>query len=316
MSLRSVAVLAVIGLWFVACGAPKQEAIGPTLHQDPLTAYAVVALSSEPLAPLSLKAVDPLTGADVPGRPPVELGHDGTEALSPDGATIALGWAPKDSGGYGPQRLSLLDTARWEKRDTAFQDGIARLFWSPDGSRIYAETFHCFVCSKLQPRLITLDAVTGNVEAEAELPFETYQSFIAPDGKTLYLFGQAGFDPQVVTQPPSPRLVAFDIQASKVQADLELPGLLYGQPQSTDTGLRVVDAGSFNVMRQLDPAELFHGVRFASEVFLSEASDQYVFALRGLQLVVLDSHDLHELSSGTVGSVYHLLVGPKAPADH
>ncbi len=390
-----------------------------TPYHGPLAAYAVVNLQPQPLAPLYLKAVDPFTGADVPGHPPLELGHDGTWALSPDGATMALGWAPKDSGGWGPQRLFLVDLRRWQRVDLGFEALISRLFWSPDGGRIYVTTRHrCSApeCVDSSSELVTIDSTTGAVLAQVELPFSSYQTYLSPDGASLYLFGGAWVDPRY-EEPPVPRLVAFDMQKGRVRGELALRDLLYGSRketdasgdyyaqylpgiamspdgqrmyiahpdrnridvvdprtmrlersaevrrpsslidrflsffageaeakggptngaalyisadgrllyygrhgerppadangnyQSTDTGLQVVGAGSFHVLIQLDPSppNQFHA-------FLSEASEQYTFTLRGIQLVVRDPRDLHVLSSGDIGAVYDLLVGPAPPA--
>ncbi len=212
----------------------KTEAVAApisTPYSGPLAAYAVVTLSSEPLAPLYLKAIDPFTGAAVPGRQPLQLGHDGTQALSPDGSTIALGWAAADTGGSGPYRLSLLDIATWTKHDTNLMDGISQLFWSPDSSTIYVVTFNCNACNGAQPRLITVDARTGNVASEAALPYGPQcdcLTRLSPGGQTLYLFGRQYVNPDVVTEPPPPHLAALDVRSGSVRADLEFPDMLFG----------------------------------------------------------------------------------------
>jgi DNA-binding CsgD family transcriptional regulator/DNA-binding beta-propeller fold protein YncE len=205
-----------------------------TPYDGPIAAYAVVALSSDPMAPLSLKAIDPFTGAAIPDREPIELGHDGTQALSPDGSTIAVGWAAPDSGGSGPQRLSLVDTKRWTKRDTDFADFIQQLFWSPDGSKIYVVTGSCFYCANVPPRLITLDAQTGAIEATANLPFYSFPTFLSPDGRTFYLFGAEVSDPQVVAEPPPPRVVAIDVQTGETRGEVTLAGVLNGARREHD----------------------------------------------------------------------------------
>jgi DNA-binding CsgD family transcriptional regulator len=423
----AVAVAAGIGLlvWaLVATGSGNGTTSGailagtPTPYNGPLAAYAVVALSSGPYDPLYLKAIDPFTGAAVPGKEPIELGHDGTEALSPDGATIALGWAGADSGGSGPYRLSLLDTATWKERDTDLVDGISRLFWSPDGSKIYVVTFACYACNGKPTRLITVDVHAGKVTSEAKLPFDSYPSFLSPDGTTLYLFGHETYDPQVVAEPPPPRLVALDVKTGTTRAELTLSGMLDGSRKEHDASgdyyaeyspglamspdgrrlylaypdserIAVVDLPGMrvdrtvNVERQqtsligrflslfaskaeakggpmtgaslsvsadgkrlyysrsfqrppaddqgnyqttavgpwiLDPDSLHITKELAADAMVSHgffpgASGRYIFALRGIQVVVLDPTDLHELSGGDIGAVSNLLVGPAPPAN-
>jgi DNA-binding CsgD family transcriptional regulator len=206
-------------------GATTQANV-PATNQRALAAYVVVGLSSDPYAPLSLKAVDPFTGADVPGRDPIALGHDGVEALSPDGSMIALGWSAPDSGGKGPQGLSVLDTRRWTKRDTGVVDFIQKLFWSSDGSKIYAVTRSCLDCQNW--RLIAIDAQAGTVETTVQLPFYSFPTSLSPDGKVLYMFGAEYADPQVVAQPPPPRLVAIDVTTGDTRGEVTFSDMLSG----------------------------------------------------------------------------------------
>jgi hypothetical protein len=426
MGLRRFAVLATIGICFaVSCAEAKRQAVAPapTPYNGSLAAYAVVALSSDPLAPLYIKAIDPFTGADMPGRDPIELGHDGVEALSPDGSTIALGWAAADTGGAGPQRLSLLGVKTWTKRDTGFLDGISRLFWSPDGKTIYAQTYQCdfasSICNFANARLVTIDASTGDVGGSISLPFYSDQSFLSPDGSTFYLFGAEFVDPQVAPNPPAPQLVSIDVATGHIIAERSFPEILDGSrlehdssgdyyaeytpgvamrpdgqemymaypdsdqiayvqlpgmnvsgraqidkpqasligrflsmlagkaqakggattraslhistdgsslyysryvehpPQNTDgtypstavgPWLLGTDPGLHGV-KQLDPQSM------DAKLILSGVSNKYVFALRGIQLLVLDPGDLHELSGGDIGAVFDLIVGPAPPAN-
>ncbi len=421
----AVAVAAGIGVLVWALVAARSgNGTTATTIEHPLAAYTVVGIGSDPLAPLYIKAIDPFTGADVPGRDPIELGHDGVEALSPDGSTIALGWAAADTGGAGPQRLSLLDVKTWTKRDTGFLDGIARLFWSPDGKTIYAQTYQCdfasYICNFAKARLVTIDASTGDVGGSISLPFYADQSFLSPDGRTLYLFGAEFVDPQVVPSPPAPQLASIDIATGHIIAERSFPEILDGSRLEHDPsgdhyaqyapgvvmrpdgqemyiaypdsdqianvqlpGMNVVgraqidkpqasligrflsmlagtaeakggpttraslhisaDGSSLYYSRYIeeppqnsdgtypstavgpwllgtDPG--LHGVKqldpqnIDAQLFLSDVSDKYIFALRGLNVVVLDPKDLHEISGGVVGAaVFDLLVGPALPAN-
>ncbi len=84
-----------------------------------------------------------------------------------------------------------------------------------------------------------------------------------------------------------------------------------GNYKTTTVGPWVLDPDSLHVTKQLDPAAM------ESHGFLADVSDRYIFALRGLQLAVLDPRDLHKLSGGTVGiAVDDLIVGPAPPTAH
>ena len=221
-------------LLFTSCSDPAPSRITPiatpvTPYSGPIAAYAVEKLDPEPLSGLYLKAIDPLTGEAIEGREPVELGHHGTWALSPDGRTMALAWSPTGNDS-GPDRLFLLDLNRWEKTDLGFEALISKLFWSPDGDRLHLTTWHrCSQpeCIDSSSELVTVDSATGNVLSESSLPFSSYATRLSPDGYTLYLFGAESTNLQSKGEGQAPRLVAFDVQRGRVRAELELPEVLW-----------------------------------------------------------------------------------------
>jgi hypothetical protein len=229
-----IAIITLLGAaWLLACGdsgQPPLDIAPPAATYDgPLAAYAVVKLDPEPLSALYLKAVDPATGEDLAGRAPVELGHHGTWALSPDGTTMALAWAATGNSGSGPERFFLFDTITWEKRDLGFAAHVSRLFWSPAGDRLYATTYHrCEIseCVDNSSELVALDPETGDVITEDPLPYGGYHTDLSPDGATLYIFGSPATGPEDEDLPP--RLVAFDIKRGETRAELDLPDVLNG----------------------------------------------------------------------------------------
>ena len=228
-------------LLFTSCSDPAPSRITPiatpvTPYSGPIAAYAVEKLDPEPLSGLYLKAIDPLTGEAIEGREPVELGHHGTWALSPDGRTMALAWSPTGNDS-GPDRLFLLDLNRWEKTDLGFEALISKLFWSPDGDRLHLTTWHrCSQpeCIDSSSELVTVDSATGNVLSESSLPFSSYATRLSPDGYTLYLFGAESTNLQSKGEGQAPRLVAFDVQRGRVRAELELPEGLWWTRVETD----------------------------------------------------------------------------------
>lgn len=200
-----------------------------TTNEAPLAAYAVVSLDPEPNAGVYLVAVDPHTLEISEERQPIELGRGGQRALSPDGGTMALGWAPTGGAGVDPQRLVLIDLASWTRRDLDFEALISRIFWSADGARLYVAINQlCFVQCVESGELVTIEPDSGQVIARVDLPGAA-QSALSPDGTTLYIFGRERSDPQVEPQVLAARLTAFDIERGVVTAELELSDIRFGQ---------------------------------------------------------------------------------------
>lgn len=227
-----IATAAAALLLLTACGGGGSTSPEPsTSYEGPLAAYAVVKLDPEPSAGLYLTAVDPLTAESDGEREPIELGHHGEWALSPDGSTMALGWAPTGNSGVGPERLFLVDLARWTRRDLDFEDQIERIFWSPDGARLYVVTRQYYAS---RGELATIDPNSGDIIARVDLPYSAVGAALSPDGGTLYLFVGEGVGTQSEPDRPLARLVAFDIEQGEVSAALELPDVRFGSHRKSD----------------------------------------------------------------------------------
>ncbi len=79
--------------------------------------------------------------------------------------------------------------------------------------------------------ILTIDVTSRTVLYRAALPAEyrapfvelSLASFVPPDGRTLYLFGNS------LARPTTARIVAFDSQTGEVRAAVDLPDVLWGE---------------------------------------------------------------------------------------
>jgi hypothetical protein len=85
-----------------------------------------------------LRPVDPATLADVAGLVPIELGHQYSHALNPDGRTLAVIVWPSGSNNRGGS-LHLIDLATWTVHETSvtIDDDVLGPAYSPAGGSLW-----------------------------------------------------------------------------------------------------------------------------------------------------------------------------------
>ncbi len=183
---------------------------------------------------LHLKAIDPLTGQDMAGSPPVHLGHDGGWAASPDGTKIAFTYEPGD--GNGLHGLSLFDLAHWKPLPIPELKAQAlTAFWKPDNRTLLVVTNDpdcspsVSVCESYHSELVTIDIDQSNIVRRSNLPFSS-TAFVSDDGDTLYLFGNEWHYDRVLPT----RLIAIDVPSGAVLRDMTLDDVLFGHQPVTD----------------------------------------------------------------------------------
>ena len=162
----------------------------------------------------------------MPGYDLVQIGWVGAVTLSPDGRAATYIPGPVRYGD-SPQELSLLDLESWEPtRVLRLAGKPLGSYWSPDGSRLYVHTDeNCVLLC--ESWIATYDVASGGVLSRAELPRGYRPSHVAPDGRTLYLWGNGS----VIDLGDSPwttaRVLAFDLETGKVREELEVPEVMW-----------------------------------------------------------------------------------------
>ena len=121
--------------------SPAKASPAPTPSEKAKTAPTpTVALSDAPLESgvlltrwglrsSTLHAVDPVTGRDLSGYAPINLGHHFSHAFSPDAKTLAAVTYPSGSSNQGGV-LHLIDLQAWREVTTTleFDNGITSVF--------------------------------------------------------------------------------------------------------------------------------------------------------------------------------------------
>ena len=209
---------------------PFAPAAIPTAIVAPGAAYLIenVGLTGEYDTKDSvLKAIDPATGKDLPGRPPVHFGDHFIAALSPDGQQAAIAASATPS---GPEHLLLFDMNGWQiSRDLQFEQWIGWLHRSPDGRRIY-------VITRMGGTLevYTVDAATGTFSKFWVGSLSEEASYLSPDGHTLYVFGSEAAGTFATAKPAKvyhARLLAIDVSSGTLRVDLGLPAIVQARLQ-------------------------------------------------------------------------------------
>ena len=217
--------------------APIPSTIPPTPTLPPQSPMVIVGWDDE-LGSV-IRAVDPATGQDVPGRAPVALGADRDAAyaaplaVAPDGRRLAAFDARGDTcydfaGGSacGPRSevLVLLDTTTWQHRTIPlgafgwvgtplFDGGGRRLAFSLQTAEGHS--------------LMLLDAATGETVAQTTLNLKPSYVGFGPEG-TVVVYGQPETEQPGKTRPGAPRVQLRDGATLAVLWQTTLDGLTSG----------------------------------------------------------------------------------------
>ena len=217
--------------------APAPSAIPPTPTLPPQSPMVIMGWDYE-LGSV-IRAIDPATGQDAPGRAPLVLGADRAApyaapyAVAPDGRRLAAFDAQGDTcydfaGGSacGPrsETLVLLDTTTWQHRTVPlgafgwvgaplFDAGGRRLAFSLQTAEGHA--------------LMLLDAATGETVAQATLNLKPLFVGFGPEG-TVVVYGQPETEQPGMTRPGAPRVQLRDGATLAVLWQTTLDGLTSG----------------------------------------------------------------------------------------
>ncbi len=180
----------------------------------------------------ALHAVDPLTGRDLSGYAPIDMGHHFSHAFSPDGKTLAAVRYLGDSGRGGV--LHLIDLQAWRDVTTAlkFNNWITAMSFSPDGTRLaiaYAgrpTTAHGMPEDYL---LVSVDVVEQIAVAQTSFDFAPRVVKYASDGASLMVYGVTYDTNTGLNDVGPPRAMWLDAADLSVEWDVALPDVRDGQ---------------------------------------------------------------------------------------
>jgi len=236
-----------------ACTAPGQATQDPraspgTPTTPPAQSTAASAFESSVLLArrgederrYEIRLVDPATGQDAPGYPPIIVGRNNQfispHTLSADGKILAAiesqGQSCEPSAGGTACRASadvlhLVDLQTWREATATLSSGrgwIELFTFNPDTTRL------ALAYNEPKSSIVMLfDAVTGQLLGERSLDFRPSLMGHSPDGTALVVYGQPlGADPGI-SQPDPPRVLLLDAVTLEVMWDQPLPSILSGE---------------------------------------------------------------------------------------
>jgi len=216
-------------LLLAGCAAPAAGVVQP----EPTAAALPPTATPAPGAPLLLigwdetlgrvvRAVDPLTGADAAGHPPLPFAGERDDSfitptvLAPDGGRLAVfdvsgefchAYAGGSACGARSSAVNLVDIAAWSLRPVplAREGWVGPAAFSADGRRLAVSV----QSGAIAHTLLLIDAVAGTTLTEAELPFAPSRLGFGPDDM-LVVYGQAAGDVAGMSPPPAPRVLLLD----------------------------------------------------------------------------------------------------------
>ncbi len=220
-----------------AQAGPTPSTLPPTPTLPPQPPMFILGWDSE-LGSV-IRAVDPATGQDAPGRLPIALGDDRDAlyaapfAVTPDGRRLAAfdtwgdtcyDFAGGSACGPRSEGLVLLDTTTWQHRTIPlgafgwvgyplFDAGGERLVFSLQTAEGHS--------------LMLLDAATGETVAQATLNVKPSFVGFGPEG-TIVVFGQPETTQPGTTRPGAPRVQLRDGATLAVRWQTTFDGLTSG----------------------------------------------------------------------------------------
>lgn len=253
----------------------------------------------------SLRAVDPVSLADLDEFAPIILGKQAQGALSPDGRTFAVVVA-----NLSAERVVLYDLERWEVRselgcvfDERACQHTSTIQWGPAGKLLY------FTAGNSPQRLMSVDVETGDVRHSYNLPFSSNTVFPSPDSSLIYVFGGAfaerGADPVEIRA----EVAALDSATGEIVWSVELPSVVTAKPDAEGSGqLTFMPAAAMSP----DGTSLY--VAHADELMVSvvDLAAKTVRQTRALEMPDGDDAitDKRQHMSGGVAASRELVVSP------
>ena len=241
--MQRITVTLIIGLLLLAaCAGPaveQAEAPTATPTAPPPAGPAVVAPDEDTTGKLSARPLDPQTLDDLPGRDAVDFGHHYTDALSPDGQTMALiAWPAGSHSQDGALRLVELSAWRVIETGVSIDGYVSSLHFSRDGRALYWTRADLRDTAHAVPRdyrLFRYD-VAGAEDAEAvtvaALPpsFTPWAMRMLPAGERLVIYGIPTYANNLAQGPP--RVLLVNLVTGETAADVALEGVTAGQFQA------------------------------------------------------------------------------------
>ncbi len=204
-------IITAASLVLTACGSSGQAAVLPTATASPRVSTAARedgALVTEWMEKggSTLHLVDPSTGADIPGSPPISLGGNyafGFSHASPDQDTLAAIIFPHSSSPMGGV-LQLIDLRAWQAVTTtvSIEQWNTRTAFSADGS-LLAITAGQYQKNHSRGFVVLVDVAQRAEIGRVELDFLPTQIAFTRDGQALMTFGSPAGDFSNEPLPPS-----------------------------------------------------------------------------------------------------------------
>lgn len=235
-------------LTLAACSTTRQASKGQSTPTDapresaPQAAATPAPGSSVPLSVWNaserrqeIRLVDPATGQEVPGYPPISAG--GPFAFSSDGRKVAIHETRGQScepfaggsachGGAGILHLIALPAWHEAMATLPAKGWVGPIAFNPNAARL------ALVANERESStLMLLDATSGKIVAQRELNRGFRPSLLAfrRDGTAVVAYGQpTGTDPGV-SRPNPPRALLIDATTLDIIWDEALPSVLSGQ---------------------------------------------------------------------------------------
>ena len=225
--------------------SPAKASPAPTPSEKAKTAPTpTVALSDAPLESgvlltrwglrsSTLHAVDPVTGRDLSGYAPINLGHHFSHAFSPDAKTLAAVTYPSGSSNQGGV-LHLIDLQAWREVTTTleFDNGITAMSFNPDGTRLAIAYAGRPTRAHGMPEdylLVSVNVVEQIAIAQTSLDFAPRVVKYVSDGASLMVYGVTYDTDTGLNDVGPPRAVWLDAAGLSVEWDVPLPDVLDGQ---------------------------------------------------------------------------------------
>ncbi|MBP2017841.1 dipeptidyl aminopeptidase/acylaminoacyl peptidase [Symbiobacterium terraclitae] len=181
---------------------------------------------------MSLRPVDPVTLADLPGFSPIPFYNGSEHAFTPDGRTLAF--FRRSSGEQG-DALHFVDVENWVVETIPLSlanDWAGHLFFSTDGSTLYWIEVASADQGVWRPYVLhRFGRTDGTMGVISKLP-ETFMPLeVQPlaDGRVA-IFGQAVTDENMAEGDA--RVLLIRLTDGEVEAEIPLPGVVSGQRTS------------------------------------------------------------------------------------